>query len=88
MLSTKIDLDEESQEIEVILNAQSYKLSLPSVGAIELLQDNLEKEGSNQITSLINVVVSCGLPEEVARKMPVMKLKKLIEAVTGDLKKS
>lgn len=76
-----------AQKIVIEFEGQEYQCKRPSIGAVMDLEENLEAAkaaGKGGTKLLIQHLVSCGLPEEVVRKLDTDQ----IEAVSAALSPS
>lgn len=88
MPSESLDLDQDNLVLEIKWKGVGHKLSGPSVGACQRLQERIESEKGKEIDVIVGFLGTCGLAKEVALDMPIDKLKLVLEKLTGVVKKS
>ena len=77
---TKIDLGEDIV-FTVKYGGAEYSLREPTVSEIEMFKENGE-QGSAPVIGLLNKL---GMPESVLNKMPVSKIRKLVDGLVGGM---
>ena len=79
----EIDLGTEAV-INVKIGSTIYKLHEPTVDDIEVFQSKV-KDKDKSLHSFVNFLIKLGMPEEVARSLGVLRLKKLADGLVGGL---
>lgn len=73
------------QKIIVILEAQEYVLTKPTLGMQEDYEERLsvaKESGKGGIKVMIQFIAECGLPSEVVRKLDADELDAVMKALT------
>lgn len=66
----------------ITINGKKLELTMPTVGQVEDFQDGV-KQGKSEVELSIDLLVSCGIPKETARKLDLLQFQKIIEYVTS-----
>ena len=69
-----------TNKINIKIDSVNYELTHPKVKDIK----NLTKKGDEpDIDTVINLVISCGLPEEIVENLYVEHLNQIVEVLMG-----
>jgi hypothetical protein len=66
---------------QVKYNGQTYNVKEPVIGQLDKLKGNSE----NDIVPVLDLLDDLGLPKSISVKMPMSKVKKLLDTMLGQL---
>ena len=79
----KIELGQETS-FEVEIGGKVYNLREPSVEEIDRFRDSSADQGTNIVTQFLSTI---GMPEDVVKKLPMSKARRLIDGMMDELTK-